>query len=223
DTFRRMAAAMLYEQDYVAYLVSSSALSTCAVWVGRGSPESVDDQSPRVWQSALLAAGEPLVQSDSASAEVDCCYTAGLGARELAQQIHVHGVEGLCDVDGSFAGFLMDRTAERCVLFTDRYGVERLFIHRVGQRILFSSEAKAILAVAANGINPAGLAEWLACGCTIGSASLYKDIEILTGGSVLTITPGRELTWRRYFDRSMLEQLPPVWRRPESPETGAAS
>jgi len=212
DTVRRMAAAMLYEPDYVAYVVSSAALSTCAGWVGRCPSESVPDHSQRVWQSALLTAGEPLVESEPAATQLDDYYTAGLGSRELAQHMHVHGVDGLSDVDGSFAGFLMDRAAERCVLFTDRYGVERLFIHRAGHRILFSSEAKAILAVAANGIDPAGLAEWLSCGCTIGTASLYKDIEILTGGSVMTITPGRELTRRRYFDRSMLEQLPQVSR-----------
>src|SRR5207253_415015 len=120
-------------------------------------------------QSALLTAGEPVVASESAASRVNDCYAAGLGSRDLARQIRLHGVECLCDVDGSFAGFLMDREQSRCVLFTDRYGVERLFIHRAGGRILFSSEAKAIVAVTATGIDPVGLAEWLACGCTIGA------------------------------------------------------
>src|SRR5262249_12695204 len=164
------------------------------------------------WQRALLTAGEPIVGSESAADRVDDCYAAGLGSRELARHFQQHGIESLSDVDGNFAGFLMDGKQERCILFTDRYGVERLFVHRDGQRILFASEAKAIVAVAASGIDSVGLAEWLACGCTIGTRSLYKEIEILSGGSMLTVAPGRELVRHRYFDRTRLEQLPQLSR-----------
>lgn len=207
-----MAAAMLYERDYIASIVSCCALSTCAGWVGRRPVDSPEEPLPGGGQWALLTAGEPVVRSESAAADVSDGYAAGLGSRDLAGQMLRRGVESLADVDGSFAGFLIDGSQNRCVLFTDRYGVERLFVHRAGHRILFSSEAKAIVAVAASGLDPVGLAEWLACGCTIGTRSLYKDIEILSGGSILTVAPGRDIVRRRYFDRSMLEQLPQLSR-----------
>ena len=96
------------------------------------------------------------------------------------------------------------------MLFNDRYGVERLFVHTHNGRCYFASEAKAILAVAPQGRRwmPMGLAEWLSAGCTIGARSLFKDVEVLDGGSALIFDAGREPARTRYFDRAALEQLP---------------
>ena len=84
----------------------------------------------------------------------------------------------------------MDQQSGQCVLFNDRYGAERLFIHSDQSRVYFASEAKAILAVVASTSAPdfAGVAEWLSCGSTIGGRSLFRGVEILPGGSVITFT-----------------------------------
>ena len=89
--------------------------------------------------------------------------------------------------------------------------MERLFVHTAGPRTYFSSEAKAILAVAPStrAFEATGLAEWLACGCTLGARSLFRDIEVLDAGTVLTFTRGN-LARRRYFDPAVLEGLEPV-------------
>src|SRR5262249_29404317 len=109
-------------------------------------------------------------------------------------------------------GFLMDGRRGECILFTDRYGVERLFLHADKTRLYFSSEAKAILAVApaAREIDVVGLAEWLACGCTLGERSLFDGVEIMAAGTALRFTKGRAVERIRYFDRSTLEQLPAI-------------
>ena len=96
-------------------------------------------------------------------------------------------------------------------MFSDRYGRERIFLHNSGTRVFFASEAKAILAVAprTRTFDPTGLAELLACGCTLGTQSLFCGIEILEGGTVLTLD-GTRMSRRRYFDPATLEHLAPV-------------
>ena len=180
---KRMAAAMRYEPAYVVEVVSSSALAACAGCVGMSSNRN----------NTLLTAGEPIVKAES-----------------LVRQLQDRGVDALKDIEGNLTGFFFDRVRGKCVLFNDRYGAQRLFVHTDKSRVFFSSEAKAILAVAPStrAIDPIGLAEWLACGCTIGSRSLFHDVEVLSGGTAITFGLGREPVRTRYFDRAMLEQLP---------------
>ena len=204
-----MAAAMCYERDYVVDLISPRDVTACAGWVGRPL------RSDRSYQAAvseprttLLTAGEPVVALE---ARIDQpCHTVGSGAGRLTAHLRQHGIDGLKDVDGTFAGFWIDHDRHMCVLFNDRYGIERLFLHNDGDRMLFASEAKAILAAApsARAIDPAGLTEWLSCGATIGARSLFQDVEILAGGTALTFVRGRRPVRTQYFDRATLEQLP---------------
>lgn len=210
DIVRRMASAMHYEPAYVADIVSCPTLSACAGRVGWSYRHSTDHRGSVLPQSALLTAGEPVVSRDTAAAHEGDCRAVGVGAGELARQIQRHGIEWLQHAEGAFAGFFMDQRRGKCLLFNDRYGVERLFVHTDNARVFFSSEAKAILAVAVSTseLDPTGLAEWLACGCTIGTRSLFRDVEVLAGGTAITFGTAGEVVRTRYFDRSALEQLP---------------
>ena len=207
----QMAAAMCYEPAYVADIVSCPGVNACVGWVGWSSNAPVGRRTTAPTR-IMLTAGEPVVTVASTADSNDECYVAGAGARELAAQIHEHGVDGLQGVQGAFAGFFVDQRLGNCVLFNDRYGVERLFIHADRSRILFASEAKAILAVApsSRAIDEFGLAEWLTCGCTMGTRSLFRNVEVLAGGTAITFKPDRGAVRTRYFDRARLEQLPPA-------------
>ena len=101
------------------------------------------------------------------------------------------------------------------VLLNDRYGRERIFLHVDGSRTYFASEAKAILAVAprTRGFDPAGLAEFLSCGCTVGRHSLFNGIEVLEPGSLLTFDSTGLCTRSRYAVPADLEALEPVSRQ----------
>ncbi len=207
---RRMAAAMCYESTYVTDIVSSSSLAACAGRVGwQYNRPSRPGESP-FSQSALLVTGDAVVTSDHANVSHGDCCAVGPGAAELVRDIHRRGIEGLQDVEGAFAGFFMDQRRGECVLFNDRYGVERLFLHTENGRVLFSSEAKAIRAVAAStaALDSVGLAEWLMCGCTIGARSLFREVEILPGGTAVRFSAAHRPERIRYFDRTALEQLP---------------
>jgi len=207
DIVRAMADTMTYEPGYGAEIVASSTLGVSAGWVGWSTSSAVGApmETPR---RMLLTAGEPyLTSTTGADAE---CRAIGSGADEVAPLLCRRGVDGLADVNGIFAGCFIDQDRGQCVIFNDRYGIERLFVHVCKERVFFSSEAKAILAVAdsARALDAEGLAEWLTCGSTIGRRSLFRDVEILAGGTAITFSPGREAVRTPYFDRTRLEQLP---------------
>jgi asparagine synthase (glutamine-hydrolysing) len=211
DLVRQMAASMRSDASYVVDLVSCPALNVCAGRVGWGFEHDTRVlTSPSPGESALLTTGEPVVDCGVSPRLNNDCALIGSGAGEVAQVLQDRGIGGLDAVDRSFAGLLIDQRNDRCVLFNDRYGVERLFVHTQRDRVFFSSEAKAILAVAPStrALDVAGLAEWMACGCTIGTRSLFHEIEVLPGGTAVMFNAGRRASRMRYFDRSRLEQLP---------------
>jgi asparagine synthase (glutamine-hydrolysing) len=211
EIIRRMSDAMRYESEYVTDIVSSTSLGACVGRVGWKAGAAELRRAAPFSRSALVLTGE-------------VSPGAGSAAPELASGISSRGVDALKDADGAFAGVLLDQDNDRCVLFNDRYGMERLFLYRDGERIYFSSEAKAILAVAAStrDLAPAGLAQWLSLGCTIGRQSLFQNIDVLDSGTAITFRPGHEPAFTRYFDRAMLEQLPPLPERDFVGEFGEA-
>lgn len=201
---------MRYEHDYAADVVSCPELGACAGWVGWPLFAPASRAHEDTVQTVVMVAGEPLSESVGEDAGEGDGHAAGAGAAAVGRWLRRHGVDGLVHVHGIFSGFFMDRERGESILFTDRYGLERLFLHRHGPRLFFASEAKAILAVApsARTIDATGLAEWVSCGCTLGSRSLFREVELLAGGTALVLPPAREPRRTRYFDRATLEQLP---------------
>ncbi|MFD3904488.1 asparagine synthase (glutamine-hydrolyzing) [Streptomyces sp. CB04723] len=57
-----------------------------------------------------------------------------------------HSLDFLRDVRGMFAIILWDRTREQLVLARDRFGIKPLYYHRSAERIVLSSEIKALFA-----------------------------------------------------------------------------
>ena len=94
-------------------------------------------------------------------------------AGDIARLLEVFGVDGLKRLNGWFSGLFIDEKAGASYLFNDRYGMRRLFIHETGRGLLFSSHAKALLAVVPESreFDPTGLAEYIACDCVLGGRS----------------------------------------------------
>src|SRR4051812_5928363 len=187
----RMSAAMCYEGGVAEAPVSWPSLGACAGSVALPGHGTVDPTGAGI---AALTVGED-----------------GADEATVIEAYRRHGVNGLGELPGMTAGFLADVDGGRCLLFNDRYGRERLFLHVDGTRVAFASEAKAILAIApaTRTFDTAGLAEWLACGCTIGQRSLFRGIDVLDSGTVVTFD-GATHHRRRYFDSARLENADPV-------------
>jgi asparagine synthase (glutamine-hydrolysing) len=164
------------------------------------------------WYSAQLstvsAAGACIGQVEirKLAAQTGPLMTLTTGERSSATVGGTAADEIFRTIDGACAGVVVDAATGRVLLFNDRYGRERLFVRTIGSRTFFASEAKAILAVCpdSRAFDTQGLAEFLACGCTLTARSLYKDIDVLEQGSVLEFDL-HGLKRRRYFAEQQLE------------------
>src|SRR3984885_5717101 len=71
-------------------------------------------------------------------------------------------------LNGRFQGLAADKRNGTATLFNDRYGMHRVYYHESKDAFYFAAEAKAILAVCPElrRMDPRGLGEFVACGCT---------------------------------------------------------
>jgi asparagine synthase (glutamine-hydrolysing) len=123
-----------------------------------------------------------------------------------------HGAEFFPLLNGTFSGLLVDRRENKVILFNDRYGLGRVYYHEGTDGFYFASEAKAILKVlpALRALDPRGLGELLACGCTLQDRTLFPGIFLLPPGSLWTFRPGQAVRRGTYFDRSAWEAQTPL-------------
>jgi len=118
--------------------------------------------------------------------------------------VHLYKEMGLAFIEklnGWFSGVLADLQEQKIILFNDRYGMHRIFVHEDNYGLYFSSEAKALLKVIGErGFDPKGIGEFLTCGCTLGSRSLYKGISILPTGALWSFEHGEVKKKLSYFN-----------------------
>jgi asparagine synthase (glutamine-hydrolysing) len=88
-------------------------------------------------------------------------------------------------LNGRFHGLLTDRNCRTTVLFTDRYGMHRIYYHQSEDAFYFAAEAKAILAICPElrRMDPEGLGEFVACGSVLENRTLFEGIHVLPPAS----------------------------------------
>lgn len=147
----------------------------------------------------LILAGEVLPDASRSQ------YT--ITPEELLQEYETSGPGFVRSLNGWFSGVVIDRRRGTSYLFTDRYGMERLFFHNGRNAFYFASEAKALLRVLpeCREFDVHAVAEFITTGCTLGEQSLYKNVRILPGGAWWTFTRGELATSTRYFESSEWE------------------
>ena len=122
---------------------------------------------------------------------------------------------------GMFAFAIWDASNRRLLLARDRLGVKPLYWARVGPRLLFGSEIKAILA---SGLlrtepNESALPELLGTRYLSGSETLFKGIHRLLPGHTLVFEDGG-VTIRQYWDVPTGADNPDVERLTEADAVG---
>lgn len=120
------------------------------------------------------------------------------------------------NLNGWFHGMVIDRRRGVAELFNDRYGMHRLYYHEGREAFHFAAEAKAILAVCpeAREIDPRGLGEFVACGCTLQDRSLFEGVHVLPAGARWTFGYGLRVKKDSYFKPQEWENQEPL--EPES-------
>jgi asparagine synthase (glutamine-hydrolysing) len=111
---------------------------------------------------------------------------------------------------GMFAFALWDRTRRQLLLARDRVGIKPLYVYRDGEKLVFGSELKAILAH--SGVNRrvdvAALEDYLTFGMVPGARSIFQAVEKLPPAHTL-VARSRDLDRppRRYW-RLQIESDP---------------
>jgi asparagine synthase (glutamine-hydrolysing) len=128
--------------------------------------------------------------------------------------VHLYDRDGddfVQHLNGQFAIALWDATRRRLVLARDRAGIRPLYLAREAGRLWFASEVKALLAALPQcaAIDPRGLAETFATWSPIEPHTVYRGIESLPPGHLLTREADGRETLRRYWD----------WTFPDADET----
>ncbi len=129
--------------------------------------------------------------------------------------IHLYAEEGdgfVERLNGMFAFALWDSRRRRLLIGRDRLGVKPMYIHDDGRRIVFASEAKAILGVPGidAALDPSALQSYLQLGYVPAPQSIFRGVEKLSPASLLVVENGRKVC-KRYWrvpasvDRSLTE------------------
>jgi asparagine synthase (glutamine-hydrolysing) len=209
ETIAAMIEAMRYEPFYASRQYGNQDAGVYLGWVGEagktGSSGPVADKKAGLILFASRYAEIPDQETSEGNGQ-------GLRILNLYERI---GEEFPDRIERSIAGCLVDERRKRCFLFSDRLGMERIFLYVDDEKVLFSSEAKAILAVVpeTREFDPVGLGQFFACGCTLGENSLYRNIRVLPGGSVMKFVKGSATRVLNYFDYSKWEKLKPLGER----------
>jgi asparagine synthase (glutamine-hydrolysing) len=114
---------------------------------------------------------------------------------------------------GMFAFAIWDAPRRRLLLARDRLGVKPLYWTRVGDRLLFASEIKSILAsgLVRAEAHAAALPELLGTRYLSGSETLFKGVHRLLPGHTLVFADDR-ITIRQYWDVPVGRSNPEVER-----------
>ncbi len=94
---------------------------------------------------------------------------------------------------GMFAFAMWDRRRRTLLLARDRLGIKPLHVYRDGEKVLFGSELKAILAYPGvrREIDPKALEDYLTLSYVPGPRTIYRGIEKLPPGCLLEVSPER--------------------------------
>lgn len=195
---KTMLASMRHESFYTVGTFSAPELGVYAGWVAHENSFAAKQVFQNAAQDiALIFSGE--------------CF-ADMAERSggwMIQSYEQHGEKFFEKLNGLFSGLLVDQRRKKVFLFNDRYGMERIYWHETADAFYFASEAKALLRVLPElrEFDRTGVAQFLGVGCALGGRSLFRDIQLLPGGSRWSFENGN-VRRENYFSPSTWEALP---------------
>lgn len=161
----------------------------------------------------LVVGGEDFPDdSDLADLRTKGHHFKGVDARHLLHWYEELGSAFVEKLNGPVCGVLVDLRAKRVILFNDRFGLARIYVHEAADRVWLASEAKSLLRVLpeTRRLNPVSLAEQAACGCAMQQRSLFKDINLLPPASRWIFEKGQPVRKETYFSAAQWESLTPL-------------
>jgi asparagine synthase (glutamine-hydrolysing) len=211
-TVESMVEVMRREAFYELGSFGHERCGVAAGWaVHRGS---FSDANP-VWNESrdvcLIFTGEEF--SDDAVIAALRARGHTFNADDASWLVHAYEEEGAAFVEklnGTFAGLVVDLRQDRVILFNDRFGLGRIYLHEQADGLCFSSEAKSLLRVlpGVRQIDPVGLAEFASAGCAMQQRTLFAGVSLLPPASRWVFSRGQLERKETYFTPETWENLP---------------
>jgi asparagine synthase (glutamine-hydrolysing) len=198
-----MVDAMRHEEHYSAGKYVDESLGLYVGWTAqRGSfADCMPVVSPNK-DVVLIFQGENFFDSATRTRlRRSGLETEGTTAASLLQAYLTLDEAFFNALNGWYSGVIADLRTKQIILFNDRYGMGRVYLHENQDEFIFASEAKAILSVrpARRRIAPQALAEYLRFNCVLGDKTLFSDISLLPNGSRWNFEAGALQQRSRYF------------------------
>jgi asparagine synthase (glutamine-hydrolysing) len=127
-------------------------------------------------------------------------FRTGSDSEAVLHLYEEYGDEFVQHLDGMYGFALWDEKRQRLLIGRDRLGIKPIYYYVDGSRLIFASEAKAILAVPGvrTNIDSAALGEYLALGYVPAPHSIFASIRKLPPASLLICGEG-ECRVHRYW------------------------
>jgi asparagine synthase (glutamine-hydrolysing) len=129
-------------------------------------------------------------------------YRTRSDSETIVHAYEEYGRDCVQHLRGMFAFALWDSKRKRLFIARDRLGIKPLYYCKAGNRFVFGSEIKVLLAHGS--VRPefrrAALPEFLAFGYLSGSETFYQDIYKLMPGHTLEVDQSGRLTVHQYWD-----------------------
>src|SRR5688500_18959425 len=137
-------------------------------------------------------------------------YASRTDSETILHLYEERGLDFIHDIEGDYAIAIWDARAQQLVLVRDRIGVKPLYFYQQDGRFIFASEIKAILqhpAVTAD-IDEQQLYHYLTFLTTPAPATLFRGIQKLPAGHILTLKRDGTLNFERYWDALPPSHMP---------------
>lgn len=139
-------------------------------------------------------------------------HNVGMSHASWLVHLYEQGAEQFVrNLNGLFSGLLIDKRQCKAFLFNDRYGMERVYWRESEDGFYFASQAKALMRIlpGLRQFDEQGVAQFLACGCTLETRTLFKGISTLPAGSLWSFENGN-CERRKYFSPESWESQTPL-------------
>ena len=119
-------------------------------------------------------------------------FATGSDCEVLVHAYEEHGLEFVRRLNGMYGFALWDARQDRLVAARDPFGVKPLYWWSDGHRTAIASEVGALIAagLVKPELDPVALDHYLACRFVPGSRTLFRGVNKLAPGDVLTAAPG---------------------------------
>jgi asparagine synthase (glutamine-hydrolysing) len=183
---RRMVGALRHEPFYVAGMWIDESLGVYVGWVAR--EKSFSDGMPLCnerGEVVLVFSGEEYPQPGMGQELKERGHEFDESGPQYLVHLSEEDASFPANLNGRFHGLLVDRNRGTSMLFNDRFGMHRIYVHEAKDAFYIAAEAKAILAVCpgVRRIDPHALGQFIACGCVLEDRTLFDEVKLLPAAS----------------------------------------